>query len=285
MTEAQDAVQAIPESTSGEPSGWYLYGITRGTPEPARELTSSPGGETELGAPQVLTFGDLAAIVSAARLSDFAPETVAARADDPAWLEHMVRAHNEVITSVHEQTAVLPAKFGSVFAGTSDLATALESMSEALGAQLDRVQGTDEWAVHVYADPSAVERRVSSDDPGIRAVKQEMAEAKPGRAYFLQRKIADLTVEATEAAVIDLAEEAYRRLASYALDGQVAPVARSQRDTEGRAEILKAAFLVSREDVDAFLESVAGLGEHLDGVTGEYSGPWPPYSFAGESLP
>jgi hypothetical protein len=285
VTDAQDVVDAVPRQAPGEPAGWYLFGITRWSPALADALASLP--ELGLGSrsPQVLPVGDLAAVVTTVRLVDFAPDTLAARADDPVWLEQMVRGHNDVIAAVHERAPILPAKFGSVFARTDDLGAAIAPMSAALAAQLDRLEGADEWAVHIYADPSAAERRVAAEDPDIRALKDEVAQARPGRAYFLQRKIADLTAQSAEAELEDLAEEAFRLLAVHALDAEITPANRSNRNAEGWPEIVKAAYLVPRDGVSAFLQSVDGLSSHLDGVTAECSGPWPPYSFAGESLP
>jgi hypothetical protein len=283
MTESRDAVQLPPENTATDGTGWYLYGITRAAPALADTLTAAPGFDAGERAPEVLDLGDLAAVVRAVRLSDFEPETLAQRSDDPAWLEQMVRGHNDVIAAVHEQQAILPAKFGSVFAGTADLRDALNPMRAELTTQLERLQGADEWAVHLYVDPSLVEQRVAAESPAVAALRQEAADARPGRAYFLQRKIADTTAAETEAALGERADAAYERLAVHARDARISP-AGSGRSAAGRLEILKAAFLVSRDDVDGFLADVSDLNGAEDGTTAECSGPWPPYSFAGEEL-
>src|SRR5438067_5954977 len=100
-----------PQQQLSDGWGWYLYGITRrgwnppaadpagGGNEPVRTL------ETEL----------LAAIVRPVRLSEFDEDALQASSSHPAWLETIARTHNEVIAAVHQERAVLPAKFGAVY--------------------------------------------------------------------------------------------------------------------------------------------------------------------------
>jgi hypothetical protein len=46
---------------------------------------------------------------------------------------------------------------------------------------------------------------------------------------------------------------------------------------------LRAAFLVSRDGQHAFLERMRTFAEARAGLRWEYSGPWPPYSFAAQA--
>jgi hypothetical protein len=151
---------------------------------------------------------------------------------------------------------------------------------EALLAQLERVEGCDEWAVHVYADRPAIARRVVGEHPTIHQLQHDLATASPGRAYFLQRELDEERAAATDQALRELAQAAYDRLARGAVAGRVTPPARSTADVHGEIEILRAAFLVQRASADPFLAEVRSCVEGRDGVRCEYSGPWAPYSFA-----
>jgi hypothetical protein len=255
--------------------GWYLYAVTAGTGGPGQ---FSPSGTGDLPV-QVLEFGDLAAVVRPVSPEDFSPEVLSERASDPAWLEAMVRSHNDVIATIHAQQAVLPAKFGSVYRGIDDLRMALEEMRDPLMAQLQTLQGADEWAVHVYADRSAVQERVEAQDAELAALERDLAAARPGRAYFLQRKLADARGIAGERALNTLAQNAFDHLAACALAAQIS-AARRRTATVNREEILRAAFLVARDDSERFLQSAASLSSSEEGVEVETTGPWPPYSFA-----
>src|SRR5919199_3079027 len=180
--------------------GWYLYGITRrgalATTQPQRSdgargtaaLALDLGGDE--GEPvQVLDCGALAAIVRRVPLAQFSEDALRARHDDTAWFAEMAHRHNRVIAAIHQQQAILPAKFGSVYARAEDVQTAVVEAQEALRAQLERVEGCDEWAVHIYAARRAIAQHVAAAHPTIHQLQHDLATAPPGRAYFLQRKL------------------------------------------------------------------------------------------------
>jgi hypothetical protein len=160
----------------------------------------------------------------------------------------------------------------------------LRSAHDALLRELDRLEGCDEWAVHVYADPAVVRKRIATADPEIARLREERAGAAPGRAYFLERQLRDELDAATEQALVTLAETVFDRLADCALVGQVSPTG-SVADASDDAEILRAAFLVARENAERFEEEVrcVASADASEGLRCECSGPWPPYSFAAQS--
>jgi hypothetical protein len=253
--------------------GWYLYGITRAGAPPT--VPQVDDGEPV----QLLASVDLAALVRRVPLAEFGAEPLRARLQDPAWVEAMVRSHNEVIAAIHHEQAVLPAKFGCVYARAEDLTTALEQAHDALVTQLEGLEGCDEWGIHIYADVPAIQQRLMAEDPTMLRLQQEVASARPGRAYFLQRKLTHEVAAATEQAVGDLAQRAFEHLVPWAVASQVTPPTRPARDPS-ETEILRAAFLVRRESVERFVGEVRAVGEGPEAVRCAYSGPWPPYSFA-----
>jgi hypothetical protein len=243
---------------------------------------------------QVLDCGALAAIVRRVPLAQFSAEALRARHDDTAWFAEMAHRHNRVIAAIHQQQTILPAKFGSIYARAEDVQTAVAEAREALLAQLERVEGCDEWAVHVYAARPVIEQRVSTEHPIIQQLQHDLATASPGRAYFLQRELDEEHTAATEQALRELGQAAYEHLARWAAAswlkatrgrsprggaGRVTPPARSTA-AHGEIEILRAAFLVRRTTTAPFLAEVGSCVEGRDGVRCDYSGPWAPYSFA-----
>src|SRR2546423_1174027 len=283
--------QAQADAPTADERGWYLYGITRrGVPATRRsERGNGDRGMAELaldagadeGEPvQVLDCGALAAIVRWVPLAQFSEEALRARHDDSAWFAAMAHRHNQVIAAIHQQQAVLPAKFGSIYARAEDVQAAVAEAQEALLAQLERVEGCDEWAVHMYADHPAIEQRLATAHPIIQQLQQELAAAPPGRAYFLQHKLDEERAAATDQALRELAPAAYEHLARWAVADRVTPPARSTPNAHGEIEILRVAFLVRRANADTFLAELRSYVEGRDGVHCEYSGPWAPYSFA-----
>jgi hypothetical protein len=267
---------AAPGTGPGDAgTGWYLYGITRhGLEQSAIE------GPDESAPAQVLRCGELAAIMRPVSLAEFGPEALQARAGDGGWIEAVARSHNHVISSIHQRRAILPAKFGSIYLHAEDVLSALERDHDALLARLARLEGCDEWAVHLYADRSAVEQGAGSADESVRQLEQQLATAPRGRAYFLQRKLAEVRASAVERALSEIASEGYDRLARLATDSQIRSALSLAENAEGEVVALRAAFLVRRDSEDAFTAEVSSFAEVREGVRFEVTGPWPPYSFA-----
>jgi hypothetical protein len=296
MTEGREGIfpqaQAdAPAAPAADEWGWYLYGITRrgalATPQPERgngargtaELALDLGGDA--GEPvQVLDCGALAAIVRRVPLVQFSEEALQARHDDTAWFAAMAHRHNQVIAAIHQQQAVLPAKFGSIYARAEDVQTAVAEAQEALLAQLERVEDCDEWAVHVYAHRPAIAQRVLAAHPRLHQLQQAVAAGHPGHAYFLQRELDEERAAAIDQALLELAQTTYEHLARWAIAGQATQPARSTPNAHGEMEILRPAFLVRRTNADTFVAELRSYVEDRDGVRCEYSGPWAPYSFA-----
>lgn len=279
MNRAPDDAPTHQASAAAAEGGWYLYGVTERVPKVSADGSIAHLVGLEDQPVSAIQIGDLAAIVTPVSVENYSPEALSIRASDAAWLEAMVRGHNDVIDAVHAQTTILPAKFGSVYGQIEDLRQALQPAEQALRDQLARVRETDEWAVHVYADRAAIEDDVAAHDSNVLSLRSQLAGARPGRAFFLQRKLSDELAAATDAALHGAAQQAHAQLGTYALDVDVSPTARTTDRGIGRVEILRAAYLVRRDDTDDFLEAAGTFGNTDPALEVEVTGPWPPYSF------
>src|SRR5436305_3854598 len=202
-----------PDAGPADDRGWYLYGITRSGEMTAAELnlalSDEPGSAALSTRPlELVEMGALAAIAQSVALADLDADALQARSDDETWLAALVGEHNRVIDYVHERQAILPARFGSIYAGIPELKQALEDAQDDLVHQLDQLDGCDEWAVHVFANRAQL-RDDRSTDPGIRQLEEELATARPGRAYFLKRKLEDERSAASQRALRTLAERTF----------------------------------------------------------------------------
>jgi hypothetical protein len=288
LSDEATAITAEPEVVGDPARGWYFYGITRrGSLDAALAAEADGAEQTNAGAiapndaapVQLLEFSELAAVVRAVSLADFTPAALRERLQDASVLETMVRNHNRVIEAIHAQQAILPAKFGTVHARAEDFVFALRPAHDSLLQQLARLDECDEWAVHVYADRAAVRERVAIGDEAIRRLREERAVARPGRAYFLEQQLRDAVEIATERALSAHAQSIFDELAVGAVDAQVNPIGAAD-DLATEPEILRASFLVRRDSVVEFTDAVRSCADSAEGLRGEYSGPWPPYSFA-----
>ena len=261
--------------------GWYLYGITRRASLEAAlvEADACFAGDPIESAPlQVLDCSELSAVVRPVSLAEFSPAVLEERLRSASDVASIVRGHNRVIEAIHARQAILPARFGSVYATAEDIVSALWSACDTLLPRLQRLEGCDEWAVHLYADSAVVRDRVALTDPDISRLRAQHA-AGPGRAYFINQQLSEALDAATGQALDALAQGALERLAGCAVDGQVRQAAAPAPEAD-EVEILRASFLVARDGTGHFkdeMRSCAGAGE---GLRCEYTGPWPPYSFA-----
>ena len=276
-----------PEVVGDPGHGWYFYGITRRGPldaalaaaDDAEQTTGGAVAPNEAAPLQLLEFSELAAVVRAVPLADFTPAALRERLQDALALETMVRNHNRVIEAIHARQAILPAKFGMVHARVEDVVSALRPAHDARLQQLTRLDECDEWAVHVYADRTAVREILAIEDEAIRRLREERAVARPGRAYFLEQQLRDAVETATERALTTYAQGIFDQLAVGAVDAQVSPAGATD-DLVTDSEILRASFLVRRDSAARFKDAVRSCADSTEGLRCEYSGPWPPYSFA-----
>lgn len=268
-----------PEPTttaSADEPGWYLYGVTFA--DIASRLAASPSLGN--GAPLLALEQDgLAALARLVPRHTFSAAAIQERAHDIGWLEETVRNHNLVVERIHQLGPVLPAKFGSIYSDSGILQASLAETHDALFARLMWLQGCDEWGVHVYADRQALQR-ATTEDPTLKQMQADIASAGPGRAYLLKRKLADAIADISGAALATLAQTSYQHLADYAVAGQRNPASLRPASAGAECELLYASFLVQRAVADDFLLAAQRLVQEQEGLRCEYSGPWPPYSFA-----
>lgn len=175
--------------------------------------------------------------------------------------EHLLR-HEALVEALMEGRAVLPARFGTTVS-LPVLFEALGRHAAALAQSLDRVRGRVELALRVI-DPAA------SEAP---APRPSRATARGGRDYLL----ALLEAERRQARLREDADSASARIAAA-----LAPLAESvvHSGPSGR-QLLKAAYLVRRERLEALREAINGQRAANPRLAFLATGPWPTYSFAG----
>jgi hypothetical protein len=164
-----------------------------------------------------------------------------------------VLAHGLVVESLLDHgKSVLPARFARPFASDSSLVAATTPRLQQLRERLARVRGCVELAVRV------AETEV---DPPPRGVD--------GASYL---RVLGAT-RARRAAVAQSVHTAFRALA---VESAAAPLAQAPT-------LLQAAYLVRRDDVNGFARLVEGLAATSPELIVVCTGPWAPYSFAGEA--
>jgi gas vesicle protein GvpL/GvpF len=178
-------------------------------------------------------------------------EVVVSRAlsDSSEVSREAVLRHAHVVEELMARSgAMLPAQLGRAFRDDDELAVALREQATQLVRGLERVRGCVEY--------------------GLRAVPTGLAEQETvtsGAEYMHTRLEQNRRQDA-------LVSELHEPLARLARESTL------RRDASGE---IRAAYLVPREDASSFREAVGRVGASPD-LAVVCTGPWPPYSFAGE---
>jgi hypothetical protein len=251
----------------------YVYAVLRDPGAMDRLLPDEVRGVA--GAPVGLVGGGaLAAAVGAVPAEEFSEAALKVRLEDLAWLEVTARAHHSVIETLAARTTVLPLRLATVYLDEPRVAHMLREREESLLALLDRLADQVEWGVKVYAEvPAEAPAAVPVGDGGA---------PDSGRAYLRRRRrerqARDDTRRAAEKAVRRTAELA-RGLATQRVRHRPQQGMLAQRPGEN---IANDAYLVPRALAEDFHERMLRAADGLPGVRVEVTGPWAPYSFAGQ---
>ncbi len=236
---------------------FYLYGITAGRAGAVKIAQIGVDGSAAVeavacGADE--EAGDLVAWYSAVLGDDFGAN-LAARMESLEWLAETSVRHQRVVAAVAAKTAIVPARFGTVFLSVSNMQAHVAAHAEATRKSLAKISDAEEWGVKVYRRKRAASAPTASGS---------------GTDYLKAK--AKLKIAETAPEIIAFANDLSKVAADAAAGGKLSS---SQRDVEWQA-----AFLVKRKQKakwDAVLRRYAqAWGEEREI---ECTGPWPPYSF------
>ncbi|MBF6047326.1 gas vesicle protein [Streptomyces sp. NRRL B-1677] len=262
----------------------YAYAVTRddGTPG-AGDLETLTGVAGESVRP-VRHLG-LTTLVGQVPAAGFDEAALRASLEDVAWLEKAARAHQRVIDAVSAGGAcVLPLRLATVYRDETGVRRMLADRHAQLGAALDRLDGCVEWGVKVHAVGSAGQAPAatgSSSGAGPPAPRAAMS----GRDYLRSRAAARHADEEGARREDEAARGIHAALTALAEQTRIYPPRQGPLAGPSGRNVLNAAYLVRRESGGRFTSAAAGLAGLApeDGVRLELTGPWAPYSFAGQA--
>jgi hypothetical protein len=248
--------RAVPQPAAGETRGKYVYCVI----ESERPLRFGPLG---LGAePSEVTtvnFRDLAAVVS-----DTPREVIDATREN-------ILAHERVNEAVMRNHTVIPMSFGTVFKTREDIVELLRAAYEAFTDVLQKMRDKLEFGLKVLWDRDQIVREIEKDDENVRRLKDEIS-SQSGSTYFARMQYGRM---------VDTALELMAERYVGAIFETLRPVSTASRANKpiGEKMIMNAAFLVTRDQENAFDARVKEIGARFDTLTLKYTGPWPPYNF------
>jgi Gas vesicle synthesis protein GvpL/GvpF len=247
---------AAPEPGSTTSRGKYVYCIIE-APDSLR--FGSIGLGTDPSDVYTVHYRNLAAVVSDAPL-----EVLDSTREN-------VLAHERVNETVMREHTVIPMSFGTIFKTREDIVELLRSAAEAFGDVLNKMQNKLEFGLKVLWDRDQAVREVESDDEDISRLKKEISGQK-GPTYFARMQYGRLVDSA-------LQQRSERYVADILDQLRDVSVASRVNKPIGDKMIMNAAFLISRDQENAFDAKVKSIASRFDKLTFKYTGPWPPYNF------
>jgi len=233
----------------------YLYAITD---RPEAAIPSLPGLEDT---PLIsLAYRDIAAVAGrSVELSATATRSPSKTVD--VW------RHEAIVEALMPDRTVLPVRFGTVLPDEAALRSMLKDRYSSFVANLKRVCGRVELGVQVLWD---------SDSRPLTAGRakniNDQRSAIGGRAYMLARLSEEQLERAWRRRAETLVVEIRRPLEHMAADS-VCQVLVTPR------LLLKAAYLVAREQMKNFRNEINNLSLAYPGLRFLCTGPWPAYNF------
>ena len=222
-----------------------------------------------------MTTADLTAAVGTVGLDEFGEEGLRRNLEDLDWLAATARAHDAVIAAIARFGPVVPMRMATVYLDDQRVSQLLETRRDDFVTALRHVTGRAELGVKAYADPDVL---AGQDKSAEQASGTKMS----GTAYLMRRRQALTANDDAFRIAAEHAERIHSRLLTQAVDGKRKPAADRSLSHRKDWTVLNGTYLVNRDDIDAFSALVAAVDRDTPGIELEITGPWPPYSFAGD---
>ncbi len=252
----------------------YVYAVTREAVTPDAEAVD---GSRRFGS---ATASGICAVFTPVDAEAFSQEVIDQRAKDLEWLGAIGYRHQAVMSELMKLTAIVPLRAFTLFSGEEALRSYLDEHRELLGKALERLDGKQEWTLRIELEPSKWSDALANRVASLRGLQNEIAEANPGRAFLLKKKLEEERKRASRSAETDLVGEIEQAVLTRLRCETLAEL-RERRD----GAFPQINVLLNRDEESLLQELTGELGERYshEGVTIGVSGPWPPYTFAGGS--
>jgi len=258
----------------------YVYGVVGSSVE----TETSPEG-IDSGAVTLIPKGEVSALATSVSAEDYAPDRVETLTADVDWVGQRAMAHDRVLTWASDQGAVIPFPMWTLFRDAKAVKAMLSKRMSELQQTFKRISDGREFTIRVYVQPGVFKDHLGEHSAELTALEAEAAKAAPGQKYLLERKMENLRRDAGRDVTSRVANEIHDVLRAPAMETvREQPVNSGAPREQGRA-ILNASFLVSPPKVVEFQRALTAIVNKYEpsGFKFDFTGPWPPYHFVGES--
>ncbi len=230
---------------------------------------------------KIFKFGKLHAVARYVSPDDFSEDNLKKNFGDLAWIEVQTRDHIRVINRIMEFGTVVPFKFGTVFKTEESLGKFFDDYRQSLKENLETLKGKEEWALKIYYNNSLLQANINQNCETLKALQQDIVESKPGRAFILKRKLAELIKDETHKQLSNYGQFFFEQVEKLSSQTRINPLLPKEVTERTEDMILNIACLVDKSQVDLLLRKTEVLQEEFRdaGLMPEVAGPWAPFSF------
>lgn len=260
--------------------GLYLYCIGE-APALSKLLEGKlPAPIEDEGRLELVEKGGLAAVTSPVPLTDYNEEALKAHLSDAAWMALRAMRHERAADYFAKRASVVPLRFGVIYLDRAGVERMLAERGMELRAAIERLKGREEWGVNVYCDRKALMEAISSISPQLRELNEQAAQASPGQAYLMRKKMDSMRSAEARTEVRRAVERIEQELERESEGARQLRLLKDEAGEHGEL-VGKLAFLVERERFEAFRRAAERLAEETQGAGFrlELTGPWPAYNF------
>ena len=203
--------------------------------------------------------------------------------DDPTQVRRWLLDHQEVVDDAGRRFGTpLPFRFDTVLrGGDATVREWLDDRREELEAALERLSGRWEYRVGVRWDEAAVGEAIRAEDDDLRELAERVESASEGTGFLLEKQYRKRLAERLEARRRRVAGRVHEAVEPHVVESRRTgdgPGLLSE-DDEGPATVVRLSVLAPREREGAVGEALEPFAER-EAYEVDYTGPWPPYSFA-----
>jgi hypothetical protein len=227
-----------------------------------------------------VSIDGVAAVFSAVNVEEFSQDAIDRRAGDLEWLGAVGYRHQAVVSDLMKSSAIVPLRAFTLFSTEEALRTFLLEHRDLLAKTLDRLDGKQEWTLRIELEPERWSEALTTRVEALRALRTEIESAAPGKAFLLRKKLEDERKKASRAAEEDLVAEIEEQIVAK-LSCETVSESRERRD----GAFPEINVLINRDEDAILQELLDELGPRYSeqGVAIALTGPWPPYTFAGDA--
>jgi hypothetical protein len=249
----------------------YVYAVTRQAATPDAEAID---GSRHFG---VASAADIHAVFTPVSAEELSQEVIDRRAGDLEWLGAIGYRHQNAVSALMKETALVPLRAFTLFSSEQALRAYLEENRALLRKALDRLDGKQEWTLRIELEPSKWSEALAGRVASLRQMQDDIASASSGKAFLLRKKLEEEKKRASRTAEEELVGEIEQAVLARL---RCETVAESRARREGGFPQIN--VLLNRDEEALLQELEAELGTRYaaEGVTLALSGPWPPYTFA-----